>query len=118
MEDSPFGPPVDPEAMAKNRIFEINLERSRIYWDYYRSMFIIFSVALIGLMVCTTLIYTKGDISLAPAVGVLVLLFLCVILLAALMSLSIWRHENKHLDELIAIEREEIEPHPTGAPLV
>jgi len=56
---------------------------------------------------------------LALAVGIILLLFLCVILLAALMSLTIWRHENKHLDELIIVDKEEVEEKTsTGRPLV
>ena len=106
------------EEPIRDRVFNVNLERSRVYWDYYKSMFIVFSFCLMAGMLCTTAIYVKGDIGLVPAVGVILLLFLCVILLAALMSLSIWRHENKHLDEMIAAETEPMQgPSPPEIPL-
>jgi archaellum biogenesis protein FlaJ (TadC family) len=113
------GPIVIPDKDTRDRIFEVNLERSRVYWDYYRSMFIVFSLCLIGGMVCTALVYSSGGIGLPPAVGIMLLLVLLIILLAAMMSLTIWRHENKHLDELIAMESEDVGPPSTGGePLV
>ena len=105
---------VIPDSDVRDHIFEVNLERSRVYWDYYRSMFIVFSLCLIGGMICTTLIYSNGGIGLTAAIGIMLLLLLLVILLAALMSLTVWRHENTHLDELINIEREEERPHTGG----
>ncbi len=102
----------------EDKIFAVNLERSRVYWDYYKNMFILFGFTLIGGMISTAIIYSAGGIELIFAVGIILLLFLFVILLAALMSLSIWRHENKHLDELINIERENLQMEPPGEPLV
>jgi archaellum biogenesis protein FlaJ (TadC family) len=104
----------------EDKIFRVDIERSRIYWDYYRSMFIVFSFALMAGMISTAIIYMGDGIELVLAVGIMLLLFLFIILLAALMSLTIWRHENRHLDELIAYEAdippEDVEP--DGMPLV
>lgn len=106
------------EDRVNEHLFAIDLERSRVYWEYYRSMFLVFSMVLAAAMVCVTLIYTKGGLTLVPTVGIILLLFLCVILLSALMSLTIWRHENKHLDELAAVEVGEAEKPVSGQPLV
>lgn len=105
------------------RLFAINLERSRVYWDYYKLMFLVFSFAFMSGIIATSMIYNAGGIDILFALGVIFLLFLFIILLSALMSLSIWRHENKHLDELIEIELEdlknEMEMQPQqGMPLV
>jgi archaellum biogenesis protein FlaJ (TadC family) len=101
-----------------DKIFKVDLERSRVYWDYYKSMFTVFSSALVAGMICAALIYTKGEINLTMAAAVIVLLFLCIILLAALMSLVIWRHENRHFDELVREEEREAQERPPGVPLV
>ncbi|MFH1054475.1 MAG: hypothetical protein V1744_00105 [Candidatus Altiarchaeota archaeon] len=100
-----------------DKIFAVSLERSRIYWDYYRSMFVVFSLCFIAGMVSTAIIYTQKEISLVIAAGIIGLMFLMVILLSALMSITIWRHENKHLDELIRAEEQEILERPPGIPL-
>ncbi len=108
----------------EDKIFAINLERSRVYWDYYKMMFLVFSLCFIAGMICTSLIYANGGVELIFAIGIILLLFLMVILLAALMSLSIWRHENKHLDDLMEIEHEDMvaeedmESEPQGMTLV
>ena len=101
-----------------DKIFAVDLERSRIYWDYYKTLFIVLSLAFIALMVCCAIIYPHAGIELVIAVGVLLLMFLFVIFLMALMSLTVWRHENKFLDELILMEQEDIEEKPTGIPIV
>jgi hypothetical protein len=101
-----------------DRIFKVELERSRIYWDYYKAMFLVFSTALSAGMVSAAVIYTKGEISLTIAAGIILLLALCVILLSAIMSLTIWRHENRYLDELVRAEEEDRIERPAGGPLV
>ena len=105
-----------------DKIFQVNLERSRVYWDYYKMMFIVFSFTLIAGIVATSIIYSKGEIEIVFAIGVIMLLFLFIILLAALMSISIWRHENRHLDEMIDIEEENMQiedpQQPPSMPLV
>jgi len=102
-----------------DKLFQVDMERSRIYWDYYRSMFVVFSLALIAGMIIVAIIYTKGELSLTFAAGIIVLLFLCIILMAAVMSLLIWRHENRHFDELLrGQEEEEQDGPPPGMPLV
>ncbi|MBD3387474.1 MAG: hypothetical protein GF416_00470, partial [Candidatus Altiarchaeales archaeon] len=47
---------VIPDSDGRARIFKVNLERTRVYWDYYKSMFLVFSFCLMALMVCATLI--------------------------------------------------------------
>lgn len=101
-----------------DKAFKVDIERSRIYWDYYRSMFIVLSLALIAGMICAAIIYTKGEISLTLAGGIIGLMFLLIIFLCALMSITIWRHENKHLDELLNTEPEDKPEEPPGMPLV
>jgi archaellum biogenesis protein FlaJ (TadC family) len=102
-----------------DKIFRVDIERSRVYWDYYKSMFIAFSMILCAGMVSMAVIYTKGELNLTITAGVIVLLALCVILLSALMTLSIWRHENKYLDELIRAEEQDLmERPPEGMPIV
>jgi hypothetical protein len=101
-----------------DKIFRVDLERSRIYWDYYKSMFLAFSMAMAAGMICTAVIYTEKEISLSVTVGVIALLFLCVILMAAVMSLLIWRHENRHFDDVIREEERELQERPPGIPLV
>lgn len=104
----------------EDRFLKVAIERSRIYWDYYKSMFQIFSHALIACMIVTAIIYSVNGIDLILAVGIIFLLLLFIILLAALMSLTIWRHENKHLDELLVeYEPQPQEPQPPpGMPLI
>ena len=109
----------------QDRALEINLERSRVYWDYYKMMFLVFAHCFIAGMISTAIIYSAGGVDIVFALGVIFLLFLLVILLAALMSLSIWRHENRHLDDLLdqdgdmmAEEAEEARMEPQGMPLV
>jgi len=101
-----------------DKAFKVDIERSRIYWDYYRSMYMVLSLALIAGMICAAIIYTKGEISLTLAGGIIGLMFLLIIFLCALMSITIWRHENKHLDELLNTESEDKPEEPTGMPLV
>ena len=101
----------------EDKYFEVDLERSRIYWDYYKSLFLVLSHSLIAGMICAAIIYSAGGLDLTYTAGIIGLMFLCVILLCALMSLTIWRHENKHLDELIRIEEEAIQQRP-GNPIV
>jgi len=101
-----------------DRAFRIDLERSRIYWSYYKSMFKVFSTALTAGMVCAAIIYTKGEINLTMTAAVIGLLFLCIILLSALMSLIIWRHENRHFDEMTREDEREFEERPPTTPLV
>jgi hypothetical protein len=103
-----------------DKFLQVSLERSRIYWDYYRSMFQIFSHALIAGMLITAMIYQSGKIDLLLTIGIIALLLLFIILLAALMSLTIWRHENKHLDELLIEEEPQSEEPqgPSGMPIV
>lgn len=101
-----------------DKIFRVDMERSRIYWDYYKSMFLAFSLAMAAGMVCTAVIYTRGELALSLAFGVIALLFLCIILMAAVMSLLIWRHENRHFDELVRQEEVELHERPPGIPLV
>ncbi|MBU0763118.1 MAG: hypothetical protein KKD39_08850 [Candidatus Altiarchaeota archaeon] len=103
-----------------DKLFRVNLERSRIYWQYYKSMFQVFSHAIIACMISTAIIYSAGGIDLLLTAGVIALLFLFIVLLSALMSLTIWRHENKHLDELLVeYEQPPEEPlMPPGTPLV
>ena len=101
-----------------DKAFKVDIERSRIYWDYYRSMYMVLSLALIAGMICAAIIYTKGEISLTLAGGIIGLMFLLIIFLCALMSITIWRHENKHLDELLNTEPEETPEQPSGMPLV
>jgi archaellum biogenesis protein FlaJ (TadC family) len=104
----------------EDKVFQVNLERSRIYWDYYKGMFHIFNNTAIACMLITAIIYSAGGLDLLLAAGIIALFFLLIVLLAALMSLTIWRHENKHLDELL--EEEIPEPpqtqEPQGMPLV
>ena len=100
-----------------DKAFRISIERSRIYWDYYKSMFLVFSGALMAAMLCSAIIYTRGEISLPLAVGAIALAVLMIILIAALMSLIIWRHENKHFDELLETQPEEPQENQ-GQPLV
>lgn len=104
----------------QDRIFEIDMERSRIYWDYYKMMFLVFSLCFISGILATAMIYAGGGIDLVLAVAIMFLLFLMVILSAALMSLSVWRHENKFLDDLLELEHEEFEAEAEaqGMPLV
>jgi|GEM_PF-6216879 len=109
----------------QDKILEINLERSRVYWDYYKMMFLVFAHCFIAGMISTAIIYSAGGVDIVFALGVIFLLFLLVILLAALMSLSIWRHENKHLDDLMDIEADDVgmegdEPpmEPQGMPII
>jgi hypothetical protein len=101
-----------------DRSFKVAIERSRIYWDYYRSMYTMFSLAIIAGMICSAIIYTKGEITLTIAVGTIGLLFLVIIFLSALMSLTVWRHENKHLDELVIVDDGGASEPPLGEPLV
>ena len=101
-----------------DKAFRVDIERSRIYWDYYRSMFLVFSAAFSAGMICTALIYTRGEITLPITAGAILLMFLCIILMAAMMSLIIWRHENRHFDELVREDRSEPDDKPAGHPLV
>jgi len=101
-----------------DKIFKVDLERSRVYWDYYKAVFSAFSLCLAAGMVSTALIYTKGELSLELTAGVILFLTLCVVFLAALMNLVIWRHENRHFDELIRQEQRDAEERPPGIPLV
>lgn len=105
-----------------DKFFWVSIERSRIYWDYYKSMFFALSMALVASMVSVAIIYTTGAIDLLIAVGLIMLIFLLVLLLIAVMSLFVWRHENKHLDELFDYESQEfdepVEPAQHGEPLV
>jgi hypothetical protein len=101
-----------------DKIFKVEIERSRVYWDYYKSMFIAFSMALAAGMVCAAVIYTKGEINLMFTGGIILLCLLCFVLLCALMSVLIWRHENRHFDELIGAEEQETAERPPGIPLV
>ncbi|MCX6695142.1 MAG: hypothetical protein NTU61_02435 [Candidatus Altiarchaeota archaeon] len=98
--------------MASDNVFRVNLERSRIYWDYYKSMFVVFSVMLMFAALSTMIAYHKGALDFMPAVGLTVFFFLCVILLSAVMSLVIWRHENKFLDEMVRQEMDLQEAKP------
>jgi len=91
----------------EDKVFKVDLERSRVYWDYYKSIFFALAFSLMATMICVALIYTKGGLDIIYAAAIIVLLFLCVIFLAALLHLGIWRHENKFLDELIRIEEED-----------
>jgi len=100
-----------------DKIFKVNLERSRVYWDYYKHMFIIFSGMLMTGALASAIIYHKGGFDFILTLGLIAFAFLCVIMLAALMSLVIWRHENKFLDELIRQTSEE-ESAPEEKPLV
>jgi archaellum biogenesis protein FlaJ (TadC family) len=100
-----------------DKLFKVDLERSRVYWDYYKSMFVVFSIALIAGMICVAIIYTKGELGLTFAAGLIALLLLCIILLAAMMNLLIWRHENRHFDEMLRQEQD-MESAPPGMPLV
>ncbi len=101
-----------------DKVFKVDLERSRVYWDYYKMMFVVFSMILSACVIAVALIYTRGEISLQLTVGVILFLALCVIFLSAMMNLIIWRHENRHFDELIREEKRDIEERPPGVPLV
>jgi len=85
-----------------------------VYWDYYRSMFLVFSGMLMVAALSSILIYHKGGLDFLPAAGLSVFFFLCIILLAALMSLVIWRHENKFFEEMV---KQEIEEQEKGTPV-
>jgi len=87
-----------------DRVFRVKLERSRVYWDYYKSMFLVFSGMLLTAALITAVIYHKGGYDFILMFGLIAFFFLCVIMLAALLSLAIWRHENKFLDEMITVE--------------
>lgn len=95
-----------------DKIFKVDLERGRIYWDYYRTIFTVMASLLCSGIIATALIYTGKEVSLTVAAGVIVLLALTVVLLAALMSLYVWRHEERHLDELIRAESDIISAKP------
>jgi hypothetical protein len=101
-----------------DKIFKVEIERSRVYWDYYKSMYIAFSIALAAGMVSAAVVYTKGEINLMFAGGIILLCLLCVVFLTAVMNVLIWRHENKHFDELIGAQEQDISERPPGMPLV
>jgi len=101
-----------------DRILRVEIERSRVYWDYYRSMFVVFSLALMAGMISVSIIYTKGEVSLSFAAVSVALAAVCIIFLAAIMSLIIWRHENRHFDEILGDVSQEAAEEPPAHPLV
>jgi len=92
-----------------DRLFKINLERSRIYWDYYKSMFMILSWMLLVAALSSMIVYHKGGLDFWPAIGLSLFFYLCIILLFAVMSMMIWRHENRFFEEML---KEEVEEKP------
>jgi hypothetical protein len=101
-----------------DKIFKVELERSRVYWDYYKCVFSAFSMILAAGMVCAAVIYTKGEINLIFAAGIILLCLLCTVFLVAIMNVLIWRHENRHFDDLIGAQEQEMQERPPGIPLV
>ncbi|MFH0861610.1 MAG: hypothetical protein V1875_01135 [Candidatus Altiarchaeota archaeon] len=101
-----------------DKIFKVDLERSRVYWDYYKMVYHALSLCMAAGMISAAVIYTRGEIGLNVAGGIILFLFLCVIFLSAIMNLIIWRHENRHFDEIIRQEEKGIGERPPGVPLV
>ena len=97
-----------------DRTFRVNLERSRVYWDYYKNMFLVFCGMLMVASLAAVAIYHKGGFDLIIALGLVSFFFLCIILLAALMSLIIWRHENRFFEEMLKQDSEEEQEQQEG----
>lgn len=80
--------------------FRVDLQRAKVYWSYYTTIFLIAAIALAAGIVVIGLLHVAGSISLLVAVAAIAVLYVSNIGLFLVMAFIVWRHENRHLDEL------------------
>lgn len=83
--------------------FKVDLQRARVYWDYYKTLFFMACLAVLTGIISVSLLHLAGSLNLFLTAIMIIVLYLMLLVMFLLMTFIVWRHENRHLDELMEI---------------